>query len=111
MIRASLKFIIYLKDLQSRMVTKKNFTFKGKNFVEYWIYHSTMEKTGILNTVGKMIMKKKKSKAELHAIICCPTTHIRKKFPESIIIEGVKFDNMETNDVNEYLRRTGRTTI
>jgi hypothetical protein len=111
MIRSSAKFPIFFEDLKSGDVQVYNFTFKGKHYVEYWIYKSEKINTGIYDMYGHPI-KRRKGKKVLEAIICCPTTHITKKTSEYIHVAGHKFSNdRHGNHVNEYLRRTGRTTI
>jgi len=100
-VRPSKHFVIVRKDLENKMVIKKNF----RDVIEYWIY-KPKQSTLILTKEAQQAMPK-----ELSSIIMCVNDHIQCKDGEgAITIEGVKFTNDVTgNDLQEYLNKTGRS--
>lgn len=113
MIRSGHRWIIFFKDLKNGLVRKENFTYKGQHYTEYYIYKVKKTKTGLFDARGKFILRKD-DRPTLSALICCGASqsHIKKNLPDSLIVEGIKFTNDKYgNDINEYLRKTGRTLV
>lgn len=108
MVRSGNRWVIFKKDLRNGSCRKENFSYKGKHFIEYYIYKNKKEKLGLFSTLGKPLFRK--GKIELSAIIVCGASqeHIVRKLPDAIIVQGFKFTE---TDINKYLRKTNRTTL
>jgi hypothetical protein len=100
MIRPSKWYIILKKDLESGTVKKKNW----KDLIEYWVYNP--KKSDLVAPDGEQL---ELEDSELSSIIACGREHIQDDDERRLFIEGVKFtDDIEGNDLAEYLKKTGR---
>lgn len=104
MIRPSKHFVIKDNDIKEGFVIKKRY----KDLDEYWVYRNT-KSSSLVNVMCKPLEIEEKY---LFAIISCGNNHItlrneEKKFVE---IEGMRFtDDLESNDLDDYLRKTNRS--
>lgn len=101
MMRASKYFAFALKDLKRGMIKTKD------DMVEYWVYRQ--RESNLENMYGKKILLEGEENVYLHAIILCAKDHIQYQNEEKRVIEGVKFDNFKTKDLDNYLSKTKRT--
>ena len=72
--------------------------------IEYWVYRTPKQKTGLINFKGKPIYKYD-SQSYLFCIIVCDNDYYT-EIGELAFVQGVRFTGQ---DINEYLRITNRT--
>ena len=105
-------FLILKEDLTNGICQKK--TWNG--MLEYWVYrHRPLKKSLIIlpNSTKKQL--EKETDIYLHCIIVSKENndHLRDMGDGRIFVKGLKFDNerfeeKESNDLDNYLRKTGR---
>lgn len=106
MYRMSDTWMLMKPDFDKGIVVKKIF----EDMIEYWCYDS--KQMVKLQTNGKIIEGEKIGEVgELRSIVSCHNNpeHIRKDCPTHIVVSGIRFNNAETTDLNDYLVKTGRS--
>ena len=98
-------FGLSIPELISKKIKVVNYTNKeGSTMIEYWVYRTPKQKTGLINFKGKPIYKYD-SQSYLFCIIVCDNDYYT-EIGELAFVQGVRFTGQ---DINEYLRITNRT--
>jgi len=93
-------------NIKKADIGKSVFLKHYKEFSEWWVYRT--KESRFVDLFGKQL---KKGEQYLYCIIICNNEGdgIRQQNEGLIAIEGIKFDNGETKDLDDYLRKTERS--
>lgn len=98
-------FGLFIPDLINKKIKVVNFTTKeNSTIIEYWVYRTPKQKTGLVNLKGKPIYKYD-SQSYLFCIIASDNDYYV-EMGDLAFVQGVRFTGQ---DINEYLRGSGRT--
>lgn len=98
MVRYSKNYIIIKEDLKDGYVKIHTY----KSVIEYWIYQA--RKSRIFKLDGNPAISRNIDDAELSCIIVC-NNNFKEEKENTWLVKGFRFTE---NDLEDYLRKTGR---